>query len=61
MITDIPRPPRTQPTKARASSTSELDIPARSISEPAKTKDGIASRTQLCEAAIMVEPSCCSG
>ena len=52
-ITDMPSPPRSQPTSARASSTSECDMPARSIRLPANTKEGIASSTQLCEAAIM--------
>ncbi len=60
-ITDIPRPPRSQPTSARASSTSECDMPARSIRLPANTKEGMASSTQLCDAAIMLEPSCCIG
>ena len=60
-ITDMPSPPRSQPTIARASSTSECDMPARSIRLPANTKDGIASSTQLCDAAIMLEPSCCIG
>ncbi len=60
-ITDMPKPPRSQPTSARASSTSELDMPARSIRLPANTKDGMASSTQLCDEAIRVEPSCCNG
>ena len=60
-ITDMPRPPRSQPTSARASSTSECDMPARSIRLPANTKEGMASSTQLCDAAIMLEPSCCIG
>ena len=60
-ITDMPSPPRSQPTSARASSTSECDMPARSIRLPANTKDGMASSTQLCDAAIMLEPSCCIG
>ena len=55
-ITDMPNPPRSQPTSARASST-----PARSISDPANTNDGIASSTQLCEAETIVEPNCCNG
>src|SRR6185295_10034795 len=60
-ITDMPSPPRSQPTSARANSTSECDMPARSIRLPANTNDGIASSTQLCDAAIMLEPSCCRG
>ncbi len=60
-MTDMPRPPRSQPTSARASSTSECDMPARSIRLPANTKEGMASNTQLCDAAIMLEPSCCIG
>ena len=60
-ITDMPSPPRSQPTSARASSTSECDMPARSIRLPANTNEGIASSTQLCDAAISDEPSCCIG
>ena len=58
--TDMPRPPRTRPTRARARSTSAYDIPQRSIRLPAKTKVGMASRTQLCEPATRLEGSFCS-
>ena len=36
----MPRPPRTQPTIARANSTSAFDMPQRSITVPAKMNDG---------------------
>ena len=54
-MTDMPRPPRSQPTSARARSTSAFDMPQRSISVPAKMKLGIASRTQFCEAPTRLE------
>ncbi len=60
-ITDMPSPPRSQPTMARASSTSACDIPQRSITLPAKMKHGIASRTQFCEPATRLDGSICSG
>src|SRR5437764_14369889 len=60
-ITDIPSPPLTQPTSARASSTSAWLMPQRSIRLPANTKAGIASSTQLCELETREEGSCCSG
>ena len=50
-MTDMPSPPRSQPTNARARSTSAFDMPQRSIIDPAKIKDGIASNTQFCDAA----------
>ena len=58
--TDTPRPPRTRPTRARARSTSAYDIPQRSIRLPAKTKVGMASKTQLCEPATRLDGSFCS-
>src|SRR5882672_775951 len=58
--TDMPRPPRTQPIIARARSTSAYDIPQRSMRLPAKTKVGIASRTQLCEPVTRLDGSFCS-
>src|SRR5260370_39228611 len=51
----MPRPPRSQRTKARARSTSAFDMPQRSMTVPAKMKDGIASKTQFCDPAIMLE------
>src|ERR1051325_391572 len=60
-ITDMPSPPRTQPTIARASSTSAWLMPQRSMRLPAKTKAGIASSTQLCEPETSAEASCCIG
>src|SRR6185295_16872487 len=46
--TDMPRPPRTQPTSTRARFTSAYDIPHFSIRLPAKTNVGIARSTQCC-------------
>src|SRR3954447_10043597 len=60
-ITDMPSPPLTQPTSARASSTSAWLMPQRSIKLPAKTNAGIASSTQLCEPETSAEESCCIG
>src|SRR3954447_9482422 len=60
-ITDMPSPPLTQPTSARASSTSAWLMPQRSIRLPANTKAGIASSTQLCDPETSAEESCCSG
>src|ERR1044071_7046059 len=54
-ITDMPRPPRSQPTSARAKSTSAFDVPQRSMTVPAKIKLGIASRIQFCEAPIRLD------
>src|SRR3954470_22074939 len=54
-MTDIPRPPRSQPTSARAKSTSAFDMPQRSMTVPAKMKLGIASRIQFCEAPIRLD------
>ena len=50
-MTDMPSPPRSQPTSARARSTSAFDMPQRSMTVPAKMKLGIASKTQFCDAA----------
>src|ERR1044071_1220017 len=47
-ITDMPKPPRTQPTRARASSTIAWLMPQRSIRLPANTNAGIASSAQRC-------------
>src|SRR5216110_90627 len=55
--TEMPSPPRTGPTSARARSTSAYDIPQRSIRLPANTKVGMASSTQLCEPATSEEGS----
>src|SRR5919202_1763293 len=55
--TDIPRPPRTDPTSARARSTSAYDIPQRSMRLPAKTNVGMASSTQLWEPATRLDGS----
>src|SRR3954468_20922405 len=60
-ITDMPSPPLTQPTSARASSTSAWLMPQRSIRLPANTKAGIGSSTQLCDPETSAEESCCSG
>ncbi len=60
-MTDMPRPPRSQPTNARARSTSAFDMPQRSMIVPAKMKDGIASKTQFCDPAIMLEATISSG
>src|SRR6266568_7178259 len=56
-ITDMPSPPRSQPTSARAKSTSAFDMPQRSITVPAKTKLGIASCTQCCDAPTRLDAS----
>src|SRR5207237_7293224 len=56
-ITDMPSPPRSQPTNARARSTSAFDMPHRSITVPAKTKLGIASSTQFCDAPTRLDAS----
>src|SRR5205085_8376528 len=56
-MTDMPSPPRSQPTNARARSTSAFDMPQRSITVPAKMKLGIASNTQFCDAPIRLEAS----
>src|ERR1044071_10249027 len=56
-ITDMPSPPRSQPTKARARSTSAFDMPQRSMTVPAKTKLGIASKTQFCDAPTKLDAS----
>src|SRR4030095_11534749 len=58
--TDTHRPPRNRPTRARSRSTSAYDIPQRSIRLPAKTKCGMASKTQLCEPATRLDGSFCS-
>src|SRR5437762_5581956 len=55
--TDSPRPPRTQPTSARARLTSAYDIPQRSMRLPANTKVGMASSTQLWEPATSADGS----
>src|SRR3954462_2904394 len=60
-IIDKPSPPLTQPTSARASSTSAWLMPQRSIRLPANTKAGIASSTQLCEPDTSAGESCCIG
>ena len=60
-MTDMPSPPRSQPTSARAKSTSACDMPQRSIRVPAKMKDGIASSTQFCEPPTRLEGSISSG
>ena len=44
--TDMPSPPRTQPTSTRARLTSAYDIPQRSMRLPANTKVGMARSTQ---------------
>ena len=51
----MPRPPRTQPTRARARFTSAYDMPHRSIRLPANTKVGMARSTQLWEPATRAE------
>src|SRR5690348_15883614 len=56
-ITDMPSAPRSQTTSARARSTSAFDMPQRSITVPAKTKLGIASSTQFCDAPTRLEAS----
>ncbi len=56
-ITDMPSPPRSQPTRARARSTSAFDMPQRSMTVPAKIKLGIASNIQFCDAPIRLEAS----
>jgi hypothetical protein len=53
----IPRPPRIQPTRARARSINWFDIPHRSIRVPAKMKLGIASKTKLSAPEIIPEGS----
>src|ERR1700675_4899136 len=55
--TDMPSPPRTQPTSTRARSTKAYDIPQRSMRLPANTKVGMASSTQLWEPATRLEGS----
>ena len=56
-ITDMPSPPRSQPTKALARSTSAFDMPQRSMTVPANTKLGIASSTQFCDAPTRLDAS----
>src|SRR5437868_5324175 len=58
--TDMPRPPRTQPTSTRARFTSAYDIPHFSMRFPANTKVGMASNTQCCVPATRLEGSFCS-
>src|SRR5262245_36498025 len=58
--TDMPSPPRTQPTRPRARFTSAYDIPQRSMRAPAKTNAGTARSTQLCEPATSADGSFCS-
>src|ERR671924_665447 len=55
--TDMPSPPRTQPMRARARSTSAYDMPQRSMRLPAKMNVGMASKTQLCEPATRLDGS----
>src|SRR5262245_28004275 len=55
--TDIPSPPRTQPTRPRARLTSAYDIPQRSMRLPANTNVGTARSTQLCDPATRAEGS----
>src|ERR1700675_4397259 len=60
-ITDMPRPPLSQPISARASSTSAWLMPQRSIRLPAKKKGGMGSSPQLCDPDTSAEESCCIG
>src|SRR2546425_12924724 len=55
--TDMPSPPRTQPTRLRARLTRAYDIPQRSMRLPAKINVGMARSTQLCEPATRAEGS----
>src|ERR1051325_122682 len=58
--TDMPSPPRTQPTSTRARFTSAYDMPHFSIRFPANTNVGIASSTQCCVPETRLEGSFCS-
>ena len=58
--TDMPSPPRTQPTSTRARLTSAYDIPQRSMRLPANTKVGMARSTQCWVPATRLDGSFCS-